>query len=61
MAQPAIEWVWSTQATSGRAMWIVLGIANPPLLTSVSEASTLLPLPSTLTSDDAVISSNRRP
>src|SRR6202035_709564 len=31
-AQPAIEWVWSTQATSGRAIWTVLGIANPPLL-----------------------------
>jgi hypothetical protein len=38
-----IEWVWSTQATSGRAIWIVLGIANPPLLTSDSDGSTLLP------------------
>jgi hypothetical protein len=33
----------STQAISGRARWTVRGIANPPLLTSDSEGSTLLP------------------
>jgi hypothetical protein len=46
---------------SGRAIWIVLGIANPPLLTSDSEGSTLLPSASILTGDDAVTSSKRRP
>ena len=29
MAQPAIEWVWSTQAISGCAICTALGIANP--------------------------------
>ena len=29
MAQPAIKWVWSTQAISGCAICTALGIANP--------------------------------
>jgi hypothetical protein len=43
MAQPAIEWVWSTQAISGRAMCTAFGIANPALWTWASQGSTLLP------------------
>src|SRR4029077_18167611 len=46
---------------SGRAIWIVLGIAKPPLLTSSSDGSTLFPSTSILTSDDAVISSYSMP
>src|SRR5580704_4739612 len=46
---------------SGRAIWIVLGIAKPPLLTSSSDGSTLFPSTSTLTSDEAVISSYSMP
>jgi hypothetical protein len=46
-----------TQAISGRAPWIVLGIENPPRLTGASAGSTLLPSLSILISDDAVISS----
>jgi hypothetical protein len=53
--------VWSTQEISGRAKWIVLGIANAPLLTSDSDGSTLLPSASILTNDDAVTSSKRSP
>ena len=39
---------------SGRAIWIVLGIAKPPLLISSSDGSTLFPSTSILTSDDVV-------
>src|SRR5947209_4021223 len=46
---------------SGRAIWIVLGIAKPPLLTSSSDGSTLFPSTSILASDDAVISSYSMP
>src|SRR5438270_6609963 len=46
---------------SGRAIWIVLGIAKPPLLTSSSDGSTLFPSTSILTSDEAVISSYSMP
>src|SRR5437764_14595681 len=46
---------------SGRAIWIVLGIAKPPLLTLSSDGSTLFPSTSILTSDDAVISSYSMP
>ena len=49
-------WVWITQLMSGRAMWIVLGSAKPPLLISSPEGSTLLPAASILTSEEAVIS-----
>ena len=47
--------------TAGRAMWMALGIAKPPLFTGASDGSTLSPCASILTSDDAVISSNSRP
>ena len=48
-------------AMSGRAMWIVPGIAKPPLLISASERSTGFPSTSTFTSEEAVISSYSMP
>ena len=60
-AMPARVWVWITQAASCRAMWTAEWIVKPAGFTRAGASPTLLPSTSILTSDEAVISSQRWP
>jgi hypothetical protein len=61
MLVPAWVWVWIAQATSGRAICTAPWITKPAGLMLYSVGLRMVPSSSTLTSDEAVISSNKSP